>query len=280
MYSILKDFITKPEAFHILTRSTLWTKAHLAKNMLETHLDQSTVAASRPKDFIDKSVAFIDSSIDLKNKRVIDFGCGPGLYTERYTNYGALVTGIDFSANSINYAQKVAQDNRLDIQYLVQDYLTYDVKNTFDFASLIYCDYCAISQSKREILLQVIHNCLKENGILFMDVHTVNMFDHFKEDESFKHHEKGGFFSPESYFEFTKNYAYQDEKISLTHYLIVEENETWEIYNWLQHYTVDHLKRELSEAGFEVIGVYENVAGEKYTGEGYDLAVMCRKVSK
>ena len=50
-----------------------------------------------------------------EGKRVIDFGCGPGLYATRLAQKGAFVTGIDFSENSINYARTAAMEKGLSI---------------------------------------------------------------------------------------------------------------------------------------------------------------------
>lgn len=66
---------------------------------------------------------------------------GPGLYAERFTAVGYMVTGIDFSGRSIGYARRSAQKAGLDIQYICQDYLTLDIGKLFDLSTMIYCDY-------------------------------------------------------------------------------------------------------------------------------------------
>jgi 2-polyprenyl-3-methyl-5-hydroxy-6-metoxy-1,4-benzoquinol methylase len=38
-----------------------------------------------------------------ESTEIADFGCGPGLYTEKLAERGATVTGIDFSENSIRH---------------------------------------------------------------------------------------------------------------------------------------------------------------------------------
>ena len=42
------------------------------------------------------------------NTEIADYGCGPGLYATKMAQRGAIVTGIDFSENSISYAKKLA----------------------------------------------------------------------------------------------------------------------------------------------------------------------------
>lgn len=48
----------------------------------------------------------------------IDLGCGPGLYTEKLTEKGHTVTGMDFSASSIRYAKESAARKKSNISHL------------------------------------------------------------------------------------------------------------------------------------------------------------------
>ncbi len=45
---------------------------------------------------------------DVKNKKVLDLGCGPGIHAKILTKKGAKLTGIDSSVVSINLARKEA----------------------------------------------------------------------------------------------------------------------------------------------------------------------------
>lgn len=46
--------------------------------------------------------------IDLKNKKILDVGCGVGVYTERFSEEGKEVYGIDIDPERIKSAQKLA----------------------------------------------------------------------------------------------------------------------------------------------------------------------------
>ena len=62
----------------------LWTRPHLAEQMLGYHLNQETDLASRRFESIDRVVEWIDAQLNLPNKSVCDLGCGPGLYAQRF----------------------------------------------------------------------------------------------------------------------------------------------------------------------------------------------------
>lgn len=48
--------------------------------------------------------------IDLRGKRVVDFGCNDGALSERYRHAGALVTGVDIDAEAIDRARILHPD--------------------------------------------------------------------------------------------------------------------------------------------------------------------------
>ncbi|MDX1358880.1 MAG: class I SAM-dependent methyltransferase, partial [Clostridia bacterium] len=107
--------------------SFLWTDPHIAGQMLKTHLDPSTDSASRKPETIDDTVEFCIRRLGLKaGNSVLDAGCGPGLYCERFVKKGLEVSGLDISSNSIAYARRHASENGLDIKYICGNYLDMD----------------------------------------------------------------------------------------------------------------------------------------------------------
>jgi 2-polyprenyl-3-methyl-5-hydroxy-6-metoxy-1,4-benzoquinol methylase len=98
--------------FHLLQKPALWQRSdepfwddeHISKGMLEAHLNPDWDAASRKHSYIDSSVKWLSSLIPA-NGKILDLGCGPGLYAKRFSDMGYTVTGMDFSKRSIAYAK-------------------------------------------------------------------------------------------------------------------------------------------------------------------------------
>lgn len=89
--------------------------------MLKAHLNPEFEGASRKLTFIEESVAWIKDIVSpMKYPLLLDVGCGPGIYAERFAASGYQVTGIDFSARSIDYARSSALKKGLDITYHYQ----------------------------------------------------------------------------------------------------------------------------------------------------------------
>jgi 2-polyprenyl-6-hydroxyphenyl methylase/3-demethylubiquinone-9 3-methyltransferase len=55
--------------------------------------------------------------VNLKNKKVLDVGCGGGILSESMAKLGADVTGIDMGEKVINIAKLHALQSKLDIDY-------------------------------------------------------------------------------------------------------------------------------------------------------------------
>jgi 2-polyprenyl-3-methyl-5-hydroxy-6-metoxy-1,4-benzoquinol methylase len=88
----------------------------------------------------------------LAGKAVCDLGCGPGLYASRLAQRGARVTGLDFSALSIEYGRTAARDKNLALDFEVADYLKDELPGDQDLVLLIYADLCALSPERRQTL--------------------------------------------------------------------------------------------------------------------------------
>ena len=87
-----------------------WHDPAFSERMLAEHLTQDHDLASRRKETIDKHVQWIHNELLGKQPmRILDLGCGPGLYTSRLAALGHECVGIDYSPASIQYAEKHAK---------------------------------------------------------------------------------------------------------------------------------------------------------------------------
>ncbi len=257
-----------------------WDDPYIAEQILAAHLDPRTDASvSRRPQVIDREVAWLIVALSLSGGSVlIDLGCGPGLYAERFARRGMVVTGVDYAQRAIMYARDYAEDNDLDITYLCQDYLTLDAAEVFDAAILVNGDFCAMPPEQRATLLDNVHRALKPNGRLALDVFTreyhkyYGIANHWYVAES-------GFWRPGRYLVLEEGFAYPKENLHLNQYTIVEADGTVSVYrNWFQNYTPERITAELEQHDFVVEHLGGDLRGAAYTPESEWIGVVARKV--
>jgi SAM-dependent methyltransferase len=273
-FDALNELSRRPEPFAENTVRELWTRPHLARKMLEYHLSQETDHSSRRIDAIERIVDWLDDQFNLAGKRVIDLGCGPGLYARRMAACGAEVTGVDFSAVALDYARSQATGN---VHYLEADYLNDTLPDGFDIATLIYYDFCALAPGDRARLLGRVHDLLEPGGLLALDLAGPGAFDTVEDRVDIEPRLMDGFFAAGDYVGIHRTDVYADEELSLDRFAVFEPDETWVIWNWVQYFTPERITAELGDSGFMVRAMTGGLDGTPLAADSRTLGVIAQK---
>lgn len=278
MYKQLKEINKRPEPFQFYTAEDLWANEYTSKKMLEYHLNESIDVSSRNINFINQSVDWISDRFNLNsNSDIIDFGCGPGLYANRFAEKEIKVTGIDFSKNSIGYAKQIASNSNLKVNYIHKNYLNFEIDKKYDLITMIMCDFCALSPNQRKIMLDKFMNLLKPDGKVLLDVYSLNYFDQKDELSTYELNHLNNFWSPDDYYCFINAFKYNDIKVTLDKYTIIEKKRTRFVYNWLQYFSMESLKKEFEENNLIINDIYSDVSGKDYDSRSLEFAVVSGK---
>ena len=114
---------------------------------------------------------YIKEKTELKDKKVLDVGCGGGLLCEALYDYGAKVTGIDAAGPGIEVAKIHAKDSSKNIKYFEKtaEQLLLDKREYFDVvACLEVLEHVPDPKSLVKTCIQL----LKPGGALFLS--TIN----------------------------------------------------------------------------------------------------------
>jgi len=249
-----------------------WTDPHIARQMLAVHLDPNTDAASRRPETIQRTVDWLIETLALKpGMRVLDLGCGPGLYTSRLADAGLRVTGVDFSQNSINYARQ----QRPEVEYLCQDYLNLQVEGKFDLVLLIFGDFCVLSTQQRSCLLTNVKNVLNPGGSFVLDVSTPTLRKRAGLKNGW-YSAPGGFWKPGPHLVLEQGFAYPED-LFLDQYIVIEAEGRGSVYrNWFQDYTPERIRLELESGGFQVTSLWGDLCGTPLTDDSDWIGVIAR----
>ncbi len=275
MYTELLDINTRPGPFEFYSAPELWTDEHTSRKMLAHHLDENTDIASRKGPFIEASVQWIMEHFALHEKsRVIDFGSGPGLYTNRFAGRGVRTTGIDFSKRSIEYARRMADAEKLPVDYIHADYLEHEPRGHYDLITMIMCDFCALSPVQRRRMLAKFAKALLPGGSMLLDVYSLTAYDSIAEKTVYEFNQLDNFWSPDDYYAFVNTFKYDAEKAVLDKYTIIERSRRRTIYNWLQYFSAESIRREFRENGLKIVEFFSDVSGAEYREGSPEFAVV------
>lgn len=138
-------------------------------------------------EFVDsnKKIVF-NRFIDMKDKRVLDLGCGYGLFTKYFQDIGADVIGVDGSAEMI----KIAKARYSDFTFSIID-ITKALPFQNESYDLIFCNQVLMDIENIEPLFKEINRILKFDGIFYFSiVHPAFYDSEWQIDEKGYHYAK------------------------------------------------------------------------------------------
>ncbi|MBT7069518.1 MAG: class I SAM-dependent methyltransferase [Anaerolineae bacterium] len=173
-----------------------WDDPDFSERILAEHLSQEHDEASRRTELIDAHVEWLHQKLlNGESSRILDLGCGPGLYTNRLAKLGHTCTGIDFSPAAIRYAHEMAQKENLSCKYAQSDIREADFGTGYDLVMMLFGETNVFKKADLKQILQKTKTALDENGTLLLEAHTFEAVQAIGEEMPLWYSEESGLFS-------------------------------------------------------------------------------------
>jgi SAM-dependent methyltransferase len=259
-----------------------WHEPAFSARMLKEHLSQAHDAASRRFAKIDEQVAWIHQIIlHEQPTKILDLGCGPGLYTSRLAALGHTCVGIDYSPASIAYAREQAQTHALACRYELTDVRAADYGAGYGLVMLIYGELNVFRRPAAEHILKQAHAALVDDGILLLEPHTFAAIQPMGQQAPTWYMRERGLFSEEPYLCLTEHFWHEAERATTNRYFIVTlgNGNVTSYTNTFQAYTSDDYRTLLQECGFANTTFFLSLIGTVDESQSNLCVIVARKTN-
>lgn len=106
----------------------------------------------------------------------LDVGCGGGWFTRAFGREGYSMTGLDASAEMLNFAQEKALKEGVRGEYLLGDISSFRSPKKYDFVTAINDCVNYLPKYKLNAAFSCVKKSLKKGGIFFFDVSSPRKF--------------------------------------------------------------------------------------------------------
>lgn len=260
-----------------------WNEPSFSGRMLREHLSQEHDAASRRFEIIDRQVAWINQQVlNEKPSRILDLGCGPGLYASRLARLGHDCTGIDYAPASIQYARDFAEQAGLSVTYCEQDLRRAEFGENFDLVMLVYGEFNVFSPADARLLLSKIHLALKPGGRLLLEAHTFEAVQRIGQEPASWSAAQSGLFSDQPHLLLEEAFWDSESQVATRRFFLAnsKSGEVTRFAASYQAYSREGYRSLLEQQGFGNIRFFPTLFGveEKATMDFIVLLAKKRKL--
>lgn len=182
----IKDDPTAPRPWHDGDKIP-WHEPAFSERMLAIHLDQRTHMASRTLDVIGHHVGWLCERLRVlagaeRGLRVLDVGCGPGLYCHEIARRGHETVGFDFAPAPLDHARAVAAQEGLacgfhhaDLTRLDDDALA--LFGAVDAVTFWFGEFNSFQTDVARRFLKRLSSVLRPGGLFALEVQPYDSFD-------------------------------------------------------------------------------------------------------
>ena len=254
-----------------------WDEPAFSGRMLEEHLSQAHDAASRRLEIIAEHVDWIHHSLlSGRPSRILDLGCGPGLYSNRLAMLGHTCTGIDFSPASLDYARRTAAPG---CEYRQADLRTADFGAGYNLVMLIFGEFNTFRPQDARRIMQKAWGALLPGGRLLLEVSDYASVQRTGSRPSSWFGGGRGLFSATPYLCLNENFWDEASGLATERYYVIDAATAavTPMVQCTQAYRPQQLLDLLGECGYAEIETYPSLTGLEDARQPDLVALVARR---
>lgn len=239
-----------------------WHDPGFSERMLKEHLNPEHDAASRRPKLIDEQVRWLHEEVlGGKSTRVLDLGCGPGLYAVRLAKLGHEVTGVDISPASLEYARKLCTENGLSCEFIKADFRSVELDGEFGLVMQIFGELNIFRRSHTAEIVEKCSSILAAGGRLVLEVDKPETTRKLGDSKQGWRTRESGLFSDRPHLYLEESYWNEEQRVTTKRYWVID-SETADVTRFAQSfvaYEADEYTDLLTSAGLggaELIAEY------------------------
>jgi SAM-dependent methyltransferase len=147
-----------------------WGDPVTSRRLLREHLDQDHDGASRRIPTVERHVARLARLLPAPPGRLLDAGCGPGLYAVRLARRGWDVVGVDTGTAVLRHARTLARDAEVAVELRRADLRELELDAEFDAVILVYFILEAFPRRRQVDVLRRLAGGLRPGGRLVAEL--------------------------------------------------------------------------------------------------------------
>ncbi len=206
---------------------------------------------------------------------LLDLGCGTGSMSLAMAERGFDVIGVDSSVGMLNAARQKAYENNAEILLLNQNMEEIDLYGTVD------CAICVLDginhlEGEKDVrsTFDKVSLFMNKGGVFAFDVNTIYKHKNILADNVFV-------YEPENLFcVWQNNYNSADNSVDISLDFFEEEDgayyRSYEAFTE-QAYELDKIKFWLEDAGFEVVGIYDDMTTDNVKPDSERAVFLAKK---
>lgn len=257
-----------------------WHEQGFSERMLLEHLSQDHDAASRRTEKIDRQVGWIhDALLAQAPTRLLDLGCGPGLYTMRLAASGHECTGIDYSPAAVAFAREQASAHGLSCDYIEGDVREATYGGPYGLVMMLYGELNVFTPEDAGLVLALASAGLQEDGILLLEAHTFAAVERMGRKPPTWYSSRAGLFMDAPHLCLLEHHWNEQRSAATMRYFVVSaaSGEVTRHAQSMQAYTEADYEALLRGNGFEDVEFHASLTGAAADAEPGLVAITARK---